>query len=89
MLWPRTTLYVPLRHGHSRLLKKDCSYSTSERLQSVQPRPFLFTSAMQESDERKGAATADVLVDEQPNALIACKVADEVFNDTHVKVGYS
>ncbi|XP_027012192.1 calcipressin-1 isoform X1 [Tachysurus fulvidraco] len=40
---------------------------------------------MQESDERKGAATADVQVDEEPNALIACKVPDEVFNDTHVK----
>lgn len=41
---------------------------------------------MQESDERNGAATADVQVDEQPNALIACKVSEEVFNDTRVKV---
>ncbi|KAM9454235.1 calcipressin-1 [Clarias gariepinus] len=40
---------------------------------------------MQESDERNGAATADVQVDEQPNALIACKVSEEVFNDTRVK----
>lgn len=40
---------------------------------------------MQESDKRKGAATADVQVDEQPNALIACKVPEQVFNDTHVK----
>ncbi|KAI5629595.1 calcipressin-1 [Silurus asotus] len=41
---------------------------------------------MQESDQRKGAATAaDVQVDEQPNALIACRVPDEVFNDTRVK----
>ncbi|MCI4393574.1 calcipressin-1 isoform X1 [Pangasianodon hypophthalmus] len=40
---------------------------------------------MQESDKRKGAATTDVQVDEQPNALIACKVPDEVFNDTRVK----
>ncbi|KAK3510737.1 hypothetical protein QTP70_021332 [Hemibagrus guttatus] len=40
---------------------------------------------MQGSGERKGAATADVQVDEQPNALIACKVSDEVFSDTHVK----
>lgn len=49
----------------------------------------MFTFAMQESDKRKGAATAEVQVDEQHNALIACRVPEEVFSDTHVKVGYN
>lgn len=44
---------------------------------------------MQESDKRKGAASADVQVDEQANALIACRVPEEVFTDTHLKVGHN
>lgn len=40
---------------------------------------------MQEPDKREGVATAGVQGEEQPNALIACKVPDEVFNDTHIK----
>ena len=50
--------------------------------------PSVFPSAMQdpENGEGEGAATAEVQVNEQPNALIACKVPEEVFNARHLKV---
>ncbi|KAI4900243.1 hypothetical protein NFI96_018167 [Prochilodus magdalenae] len=38
-----------------------------------------------ENGEGEGAATAEVQVNEQPNALIACKVPEEVFNARHLK----
>ncbi|XP_076838516.1 uncharacterized protein rcan1b isoform X1 [Brachyhypopomus gauderio] len=40
---------------------------------------------MQEAENGDGAATADVQVTEQPCALIACKVPEDVFNDTRLK----
>ncbi|XP_062865423.1 calcipressin-1 [Trichomycterus rosablanca] len=40
---------------------------------------------MREPEDGDGAGTAGVQVNEQPNALIACKVPDEVFNEAHMK----
>nr|XP_021326477.1 LOW QUALITY PROTEIN: calcipressin-1 [Danio rerio] len=40
---------------------------------------------MQQSESGGGAATSEVQLSEQPNALIACKVAEEVFNEPQLK----
>lgn len=42
---------------------------------------------MQQSESGGGAATSDVQLNNQPNALIACKVPEEVFNEQQLKVG--
>ena len=40
---------------------------------------------MQQTEE-SGEATVDVQFTDLPNALIACKVTEEVFNDQSLKV---
>ncbi|XP_067298384.1 calcipressin-1 isoform X1 [Pseudorasbora parva] len=40
---------------------------------------------MQQSESGGGAATSEVQVNEQPNALIACKVPEEAFNEQQLK----
>jgi len=42
---------------------------------------------MQQSESSGGAATSEVQLNEQPNALIACKVCEELFSEQHLKVG--
>ncbi|XP_030636441.1 calcipressin-1 [Chanos chanos] len=43
---------------------------------------------MQQTENGEGAATAEVQVNDQPNALIACKVPEEVFNDAQLKAKF-
>lgn len=38
--------------------------------------------------EKGGEATVDVQFTDLPNALIACKVTEDVFNDQSLKVSY-
>ncbi|XP_059409468.1 calcipressin-1 isoform X1 [Carassius carassius] len=40
---------------------------------------------MQQSESGGGAATSEVQLNDQPNALIACKVPEEVFNEEQLK----
>ncbi|KAK9980482.1 hypothetical protein ABG768_000087 [Culter alburnus] len=40
---------------------------------------------MQQSESGGGAATSEVQLNDQPSALIACKVAEEVFNEQQLK----
>lgn len=42
---------------------------------------------MQQSESGGGAATSEVQLNDQPSALIACKVPEEVFNEQQLKVG--
>ncbi len=42
---------------------------------------------MQQSESGGGAATSEVQLNNQPNALIACKVPERAFNEQQLKVG--
>ncbi|ROL45357.1 Calcipressin-1 [Anabarilius grahami] len=44
---------------------------------------------MQQSESGGGAATSEVQLNDQPSALIACKVAEEVFNEQQLKLKHS
>lgn len=51
------------------------------RLTSKAPTAANTSVAMQQPE------ASEVLLSDQPNALIACKVAEDVFNEHHIKVG--
>lgn len=56
-------------------------------MRSKAPNAAVTSVAMQQSESGGGAATSEVQLNDQPSALIACKVPEEVFNEQQLKVG--